>query len=57
MGKDYVYGNELMERDWLKNKFDPVSALSLVKMEKQFSRCDLKKNKDPEIWITKLKAL
>ena len=55
--KDYVDGNAFMAWERLKNKFEPVSAPSLVKMEKQFRQCALKKNQDPEIWITELEDL
>jgi hypothetical protein len=40
-----------MEWKRLKNKFELVSDPSLVKTEKQFRQCALKKNQDPEIWI------
>jgi hypothetical protein len=36
----------------LRNKFEPQSAPSLVKMEKQFRQCALKKGQDPDVWIT-----
>jgi hypothetical protein len=36
----------------LRNKFEPSSAPSLVKLEKQFCPCSLKKGQDPDIWIT-----
>jgi hypothetical protein len=52
--KDYVDGNAFMAWERLKNKFEPVSAQSLVKMENQFRQCALKKNQDSEIWITEL---
>jgi hypothetical protein len=38
----------------LNNKFEPSSAPSLVKLEKQFRQCSLKKGQDPDIWITEL---
>jgi hypothetical protein len=38
----------------LKNKFEPSSAPSLVKLEKQFRQSSLKKGQDPYIWITEL---
>jgi hypothetical protein len=38
----------------LKNKFEPSSVPSLIKLEKQFRQCSLKKGKDPDIWITEL---
>ena len=55
--KDYVDGNEFMAWERLKNKFEPVSAPSLVKMERHFCQCALMKNQDPEIWITELEDL
>jgi gag-polypeptide of LTR copia-type len=38
----------------LKNKFEPLSTPYLMKMEKQFRQCVLKKGQDPEIWLTEL---
>jgi hypothetical protein len=38
----------------LKNTFEPSSAPSLVKLEKQFRHCSLKKGQVPDIWITEL---
>ena len=55
--KDYVDGNAFMAWERLKNKFEPASTPSLVKMEKQFRQCAPKKNQDPEIWITELEDL
>jgi gag-polypeptide of LTR copia-type len=39
------------------NKFEPVSAPSMVKLEKQFRALSLKKGEDPEVWITDLEDL
>jgi hypothetical protein len=50
--KDYVDVNASMAWDRLRNKFELSSALSLVKIEKQFRQCSLKKGQDPVIWIT-----
>jgi gag-polypeptide of LTR copia-type len=50
--KEYVDGNTFMAWERLKNKFEPLSAPYLVKMEKQFRQCALKKGQDPEIWLT-----
>jgi hypothetical protein len=50
----YTDGNASMAWEILKNKFEPSSAPSLVKLEKQFRQCSLKKGQDPDIWITKL---
>jgi hypothetical protein len=47
--KDYANGNVSMARERLKNKFQPSSAPSLVKLEKQFRPCSLKKGQDPDI--------
>jgi gag-polypeptide of LTR copia-type len=52
--KEYVDGNAFMAWEQLKNKFEPLSAPSLVKMEKQFGQCALKKGQDPEIRLTEL---
>jgi hypothetical protein len=52
--KDYAYGNASMAWKRLKNKFEPSSTPSLVKLEKQFRQYSLKKGQDPDIWITKL---
>jgi hypothetical protein len=41
--KDYADGNASMAWERLKNKFEPSSAPSLVKLEKQFHQCSLKK--------------
>ena len=52
--KDYANGNASMAWERLRNKFEPQSAPSLVKMEKQFRQCALKKGQDPDVWITEL---
>jgi hypothetical protein len=52
--KDYADGNASMSWERLKDKFEPSLAPSLVKLEKQFRQCSLKKGQDPEIWITGL---
>jgi hypothetical protein len=45
-----------MARERLKNKFEPSSAPSPVKLEKQLRQCSLKKGQDPDIWITELEG-
>jgi hypothetical protein len=45
--KDFVDVNASMAWDRLRNKFEPQSAPSLVKM-------DLKKGQEPDMWITEL---
>jgi hypothetical protein len=52
--KDYVDGNASMAWERLKNKFEPSSAPSLVKIEIKFRHCSLNKGQDPEICITEL---
>jgi gag-polypeptide of LTR copia-type len=52
--KDYANGNASMAWERLKNKFEPQSAPSLVKMEKQFRHCALKKCQGPDVCITEL---
>jgi hypothetical protein len=47
--KEYVDGNAFMAWERLKNKFEPLSAPSFAKTEKQFRQCALKKGQDPEI--------
>jgi hypothetical protein len=54
--KDYADGNASMAWKRFKNKFGPSSSPSLVKLEKQFCQCSLKKGQDPDIWITEPKA-
>jgi hypothetical protein len=41
----------------LKNKYEPVSAPSILKLEKQFRELSLKKGQDPEVWITELEDI
>jgi hypothetical protein len=53
--KDYPDENVLNSWEELKNKYEPVSAPSMVKLDKQFRDSSLKKDQDPEVWITKLK--
>ena len=55
--KDYVDGNAATAWERLKNKYEPISAPSMVKLEKQFRDLSLKKNQDPEVWITELEDL
>jgi gag-polypeptide of LTR copia-type/Zinc knuckle len=52
--KDYANANASMAWGRLRYKFEPQSAPSLVKMEKQFRQCTLKKGQDPDVWITEL---
>jgi hypothetical protein len=55
--KDYPDGNGAIACERLKNKYEPISAPSMVKLEKQFRELSLKKGKDPEVWITELENL
>jgi hypothetical protein len=55
--KDYLVVNDFNVLEKLKNKHEPVSAPSMVKLEKQFKELSLKKGQDPEIWITELENL
>jgi gag-polypeptide of LTR copia-type len=52
--KDHPDGNAASVWEKLKNKYNPVSAPTLVKLEKQFRELSLKKGQDPEIRITEL---
>jgi gag-polypeptide of LTR copia-type len=55
--KEYPDGNAATAWERLKNKFEPISAPSMVKLEKQFRALSLKKGEDPEVWITELEDL
>jgi gag-polypeptide of LTR copia-type len=41
----------------LKKKYDPISALLLVKTERIFSASKLSKDEDPDVWVTNLEDL
>jgi hypothetical protein len=41
----------------LEKKYDPVSALSLVKTERLFRESKLGKDEDPDTWVTNLEDL
>jgi hypothetical protein len=47
--KDYPDGNASIAWERLKNKYEPISAPSMVKLEKQFRSLALKKGQDPEV--------
>jgi hypothetical protein len=55
--KDYLDGNAAIAQERINNKYEPISAPSLMKLEKQFRELSLKKVQDPEIWITELEDL
>jgi hypothetical protein len=38
----------------LKNKYEPVSVPSMVKIEKKFRELSFKKDQDQDVWITEL---
>jgi hypothetical protein len=50
--KEYSEGNVGMAWERLKNKYEPTSTPSLVKIERMFMQRTLFKNKDPDAWIT-----
>jgi hypothetical protein len=52
--KENTDGNAGMAWERLRYKFEPSSSPSLVKLEKQYRQCSLKKGQDPDIWITEL---
>jgi gag-polypeptide of LTR copia-type len=52
--KDNPDGNAASAWEKLKNKYQPVSAPSLVKLDRQFRELSIKKGQDPEILITEL---
>ena len=41
----------------LKAKYEPMSAPSMVKLDKQFRDSTLKNGEDPEVWITQLEDI
>ena len=55
--KEYPDGNAATAWERLKNNVEPVSAPSMVKLEKQFRTLSLKKGENPEVWITELEDL
>jgi gag-polypeptide of LTR copia-type len=55
--KEYPDGNAAIAWERLKNKFEPVSATSMVKLEKHFRTLSLKKGESPEVWIPELDDL
>jgi hypothetical protein len=57
MSKDYPDGNATTACEKLKNKYEPTSAPSMVKLNKQFRFSSLKKGEDPEVWITQVEGI
>jgi hypothetical protein len=55
--KYYPDGNASISCKRLKNKYEPISAPSMVKLENQFRSLPLKKGQDPEVWIIELEDL
>jgi gag-polypeptide of LTR copia-type len=55
--KDYPERNATSAWEKLKNKYEPTSALSMVKLHKQFRESSLKKGEDPEVWVTQLEDI
>jgi gag-polypeptide of LTR copia-type len=55
--KDYPDGNAVVAWEKLKNKYEPISAPSMFKLDKQFREFSLKKSQDPEVWITELEDI
>jgi hypothetical protein len=54
---NYSDGNVVIAWKRLKSKYEPISAPSLVKLENQFGGVSLKKDEDPEVWITEFEDL
>jgi hypothetical protein len=52
--KDFPYGVAVNSWGKIKNKYEPVSSPSMIKLDKQFRDSTLKKGQDPEVWIIKL---
>jgi hypothetical protein len=57
MIKDYHDSNVVNTWENLKNKNEPVSAPSMVKLDKHFSDSTVKKGQDPKCWFTKLEEI
>jgi hypothetical protein len=55
--KDYPNGNGEIAWERLKDKYEPLSKSSMVKLEKQFGELPLKIGQDTEIRITELENL
>jgi hypothetical protein len=55
--KDYEDVHASLACEKLKKKYDPVSAPSLVEIERLFRECKLGEDEDPETWITNLEDL
>jgi hypothetical protein len=56
--KHYPDGNAAVAWEKLKNKYEPISDPSMVKLDKQFRELSLiKKSQDPEVWITELEDI
>ena len=55
--KGYPDGNSASAWEKIKNKYEPVSDPSMVKLDKQFRESSLKKGQYPEVWITELEDL
>jgi hypothetical protein len=52
--KDHPDGNVVTAWEKLKNKYEPVSASSMVKLDKPCRDSSLKTSLDPEVWINEL---
>jgi hypothetical protein len=55
--KDYPDSNAASAWEKHKNKYEPVSGPSMVKLDNQFRESSLKKGQDPEVWITDLEGI
>ena len=49
---DYVNGNAQTAWKVLENKYNPKTAPTSSKVHKELFGTKLKKNKDPDVWIT-----
>jgi hypothetical protein len=47
--KDYPDGNGAIALEGLKNRYEPISAPSMVKLQKKFRELSLKKGQHPEV--------
>jgi hypothetical protein len=55
--KEYPGDNAVNVWEMLKNNYEPISAPSLLKLDKQVTELPLKIDQDPKTWITNLEDL
>ncbi len=56
-GGEYKHGLASLAWSRLKTKFEPRGSTSLLKLKREFNQLRMKKDEDPEEWITKLEEI